>query len=431
MGSGRKWTEEEINNVIFDYRNGMSCTKIGEKYGRNRSSIQSKLKQLGEFKSTINYLTQQEIDNIIIDFNSGMGYSDIGKKYNRDGSTIIDLLKRKGLYKKSKYYFTNDEISFLIENYPNESWEYIMKRFEGKNVSKQSIILKMSSLGIKRDCYFWSKEDIEILKKYYNGDNSVSDIYKKFNGKYTYAAIQVKANKLSLKTREFWSEPEIELMIEKYESVGVDGMITMLNNRSRNSIIGMAQKLNLNFAYWKDNEIEYIKNNWNVLSDYEMSKHLNRTQRATKAKREELGLYRRDNDNKNYADISKFLRANISEWKTKSMKACDYKCIFTGEKDFQIHHLYSVSNLIKDTFDCINIRFKERFEDYTEKELLIIKNKFIELQNSYPLGVCISKPIHILFHQLYGSGNNTPEQWYIFSKNFKEGEYDSLLRKVS
>ena len=36
MGSGRKWTEEEINNVIFDYRNGMSCTKIGEKYGRNR-----------------------------------------------------------------------------------------------------------------------------------------------------------------------------------------------------------------------------------------------------------------------------------------------------------------------------------------------------------------------------------------------------------
>ena len=74
---------------------------------------------------------------------------------------------------------------------------------------------------------------------------------------------------------------------------------------------------------------------------------------------------------------------------------------------------------------------KEKFEDYTEKELLIIKNKFIELQNSYPLGVCISKPIHVLFHQLYGSGNNTPEQWYIFSENFKKGEYDSLLRKVS
>lgn len=58
MSSGRKWTEEEIDSVISDYKNGMSCSKIGEKYGRPRVSIQAKLKQLGEFKSTANHFTQ-------------------------------------------------------------------------------------------------------------------------------------------------------------------------------------------------------------------------------------------------------------------------------------------------------------------------------------------------------------------------------------
>lgn len=220
-----------------------------------------------------------------------MKYSDIGKKYNRDGAVIIGLLKRKGLYEKSLYYFTDEDMSFLIENYPNKSWDYILKRFDGKNVSKQSIKAKMHSIGIGRDCYFWNKDDVETLRKYYNGDNSVSEIYNILHGKYTYAAIQRKAHSLSLKTRDFWSEPEIELLIENYERIGVDGIIQMLNNRSKNSIVAMAQKLGLNFAYWKTHEMDFIKNNWELLSDYDMSKELCRTQRAIKAKREELGLF--------------------------------------------------------------------------------------------------------------------------------------------
>lgn len=431
MGYGKPWTDEEIKNVVNDYKNGMSCSKIAEKYRRSMSGVRKKLIELNEFKSTANHFTEQDIENIIKDYNSGMTYSEIGEKYNRDGSVIIGLLKRKGLYKRKLYYLTDDDILFLKDSYPNESWEYIMKRFEGKGVTRRSIISKMHKLGIRRERYFWNEDDVEILKKYYNYDNTVSDVYEKLGGRYTYNAILRKARVLSLKTREFWSMPEIELMKENYESIGVDGMIRLLDNRSRNSIICMAQKLNLKFAHWKNEEIEYIKNNWNTTSDNEMAKYLSRSERTIRAKREEIGLLRKKSDGKSYEPIAQYIRWNMGAWKSASMKSCNYQCIFTGSPNFDIHHLYGVSNLIRDTFECLGIENKACRTDYSEEELHIIKEKFLELQDKYPLGVCISKPIHTLFHQLYGVGGNTPEQWYEFSENYRKGKYDLLLSKVS
>ena len=32
MGKSNKVTQEEINNYVIDYQNGMSCIEIGKKY---------------------------------------------------------------------------------------------------------------------------------------------------------------------------------------------------------------------------------------------------------------------------------------------------------------------------------------------------------------------------------------------------------------
>ena len=46
-----------------------------------------------------------------------------------------------------------------------------------------------------------------------------------------------------------------------------------------------------------------------------------------------------------------------------------------------------------------------------------------ELQKQYPMGICLQKEVHTLFHNIYGYGNNTPEQWYEFVSDFKNGKY--------
>lgn len=112
------------------------------------------------------------------------------------------------------------------------------------------------------------------------------------------------------------------------------------------------------------------------------------------------------------------------------MKECNYKCIFTGSKRFQIHHLYGVSNILNDIMTENNFPIYDNFSEYSDEELNEILNAFIIKQNKYPLGVCIEKDIHVLFHSLYGQYYNTPKQWYQFEKDFKAGIYDKLLKSA-
>ncbi|OHD25758.1 MAG: hypothetical protein A2Y34_05515 [Spirochaetes bacterium GWC1_27_15] len=65
--------------------------------------------------------------------------------------------------------------------------------------------------------------------------------------------------------------------------------------------------------------------------------------------------------------------------------------------------------------------------DYTNEELELIEQQFILIHNKYPLGVCLTKNIHDLYHNLYGN-DNTPEQFEEFTKRYQLGEF-SLLNK--
>ena len=124
--------------------------------------------------------------------------------------------------------------------------------------------------------------------------------------------------------------------------------------------------------------------------------------------------------------LSKYLRGQNQKWKNDSMKQCDYKCVLTNSKKFEIHHLYSVSNIIEDVFKENNISYYESFSDYSDEELSFILQKFLEIQSRYPLGECIDKKLHSLFHSLYGQYYNTPEQWDRFKSDYLKGVYKNI-----
>lgn len=109
------------------------------------------------------------------------------------------------------------------------------------------------------------------------------------------------------------------------------------------------------------------------------------------------------------------------------MKACDYKCVLTGSKDFAVHHLYGFNIILKEVYqelDNKQLLKSENIEDYTKEELDIFLNIFNIIHSKYPLGVCVRKDIHDLFHRIYDSGGNTETQWKQFYNDYKTGIYD-------
>lgn len=140
--------------------------------------------------------------------------------------------------------------------------------------------------------------------------------------------------------------------------------------------------------------------------------------------------YKTNRDYSKYESISKFFRGHISEWKNESMKRCNYQCILTGSKDFAIHHLYGFNYIVKEVFEILDDKHflkSENIEDYTKEELDYMLLIFKATHKKYPFGVCVRKDIHNLFHNIYGSGGNTEEQWNTFCNNFYKGLYDEEI----
>lgn len=326
--------------------------------------------------------------------------------------------------------WTNEELDYLIKNYSDSDWDEILNNLS--NHKKGNIISKASELKIKREQNNWTQSDIDLLMKCYKNKICIDDIRKELNYKFSVSAIYSKASRLNLIQKCKWTDSEIEILYKYYENSSLDFIRNMLPNRNIENIKSKANKLGLlSNRSWTKYEDEYIRNNWELIPDEIMSQHLNRSFRSVKWRRELLGFYRRDINSQNYESITKYIRANISKWKNDSMKKCQYKCVLTGSKEFQIHHLYGVNNILHKTFESLCISPKEKFIDYTEDELKVILDKFLEIQSLYPLGECIRTDLHVLFHSLYGQYNNTTEQWYRFKEDYNKGTYDYLIKDIA
>ena len=294
--------------------------------------------------------TQNEIDNIIADYDNGNGlsYDELSLKYSRSPKAIASKLQSLHIYQDSTHKWSDEDILFLKQHYPNGDWDLIHKKFP--KVSKASIYTLMSKYGIKQiNESAWTQEELVILRNNYSF-GEIDKICKLLPNR-TYKAITTKAKKIGLYTRELWTDKEKQLLMNVYEKVPINEVEQLFPNKNRNSIIHQAIRLHLT-SYdkniWTTKDDDYIKDNWELQPDAIMAKKLNRTKRAVQTRRLFLGIYRRDMESLTYETLTKYIRGNIQQWKKDSMKECNYECIFTGSKNFQIHHLYGVSNILND-----------------------------------------------------------------------------------
>ena len=288
----------------------------------------------------------------------------------------------------------------------------------------------MKGIDIMRN--LWTEDEIEILKQYYPIMNH-KEIHEKYLNSRSAKAIKGMAIRLGIKKLEEYksngkpfSQQEIEIIKTSYLTMDNSELLLLLPGRSIESIWAKASKLGLhrtNSRYmWTKEEENFIRNNWETMSDYEIAKSLNVEHKKVWGKRLYMG-FQRDFKERNYEELSKFLRSNINAWKLKSAELCDYKCLITGSKDFQIHHLYGLSFILADCIKNNNLNIKDTFSDYTDEELDYIKECFLREHEKHPYGVCLHPEVHKLFHSMYGK-KTTEGQWEDFYNKCKNNEID-------
>jgi len=268
------------------------------------------------------------------------------------------------------------------------------------------------------------------LKNNYSYGN-VNSICELLNNKFSYSAITSKAQKLKILSRSFWTEEEINILKIYYPIKNPDEMSLLLPNRKRENITHKASNLGIKNIitkelWFSEEDIEFIKNNWEVMTDEEIGKHLNRNKHAIVDKRSQLSLSRQNGES-SYENLSEFIRRNNLDWKYKSMRNCNYKCIITNERFDDIHHMYGLNLILNEVLSYLNIEIKNTMDDYSDKELSSILYTFRDFQNKYPLGVCLKKEIHNEFHSIYGFGNNTLEQWDDFLLYYKNKSFSKSI----
>lgn len=318
-----------------------------------------------------------------------------------------------------KYFkWTNEAKEKFIQMYPACSMEEMMKEFP---VSKKTIAAMACKLKVKRqntaNAKYTEDEDNILLNGIHN-KMTVADIQKNIPWR-TKSSIQSRLEQISDNKRRYWTNEDDNLLRSVYEVLPLDETVQLFPNRTRNSIITHAIKLGLHAyvdtKYYSKQEELFILNNYQNMSDDEMACVLGRSKSSIKNHRALMGIYRTQKGNTNYENVSIYVRRHNKQWKQDSMMNCSFRCAITGKRFDEIHHLVSLNTILQNVYSNLNIN-QETFDinAISEQERDEFMQCVYEEQSKHPLGVCLCKDIHCQFHNQYGYGNNTIEQFIEF-----------------
>lgn len=317
--------------------------------------------------------------------------------------------------------WTPEILESFQKDYPTCEWEELLDKYP---FSKLTMSCKASELGLRRLIgrpMRYSKEDDAKIIELFEGGASDTEIGNILNR--TTCGIKTRRQRLGLLERPgCWTDEENQILYMYYDKMPAQDVSAMLCNRSRNAVVAHAMLLGLKgyrpYIGYTDEDERFIAENYLSMSDEDMGAALGHPRASIKNRRNKLGLHRPAQQTQ-YDDIISYFRKYNTEWKKQSMQACRYRCIVTSERFDDIHHITSLNTIVKraiagtvfdsEDFD-INIASKD------EKHILV--NLISSEQSKCGLGLCLKRNIHTHFHNIYGYGDNTPEQFMKFIKEY-------------
>ncbi len=129
------------------------------------------------------------------------------------------------------------------------------------------------------------------------------------------------------------------------------------------------------------------------------------------------------------SDLSVQLRRGIIEWKNLSANFCDYKCILTGNRFQNIHHVISFDSILHTALTKLGVDKKNKVSEYTSEDYDLLRNEIIRLHSDTLYGACLCKELHELFHKEYTYYNSTINDFIGFIELLTQGDYENYLNQ--
>lgn len=133
--------------------------------------------------------------------------------------------------------------------------------------------------------------------------------------------------------------------------------------------------------------------------------------------------------------ISTYLRnlPIVSQWRKDTYVRENSRCQLTGKHvhggNSDVHHLYGFNMIVLEAHELYNIEIHEIVAEYTQEELYKLEEYIKNWHKDTSNAVLLSEDVHSLFHNLYGYGNNTKEQYIEFKQRYLMGEFEEVLNK--
>jgi DNA-binding transcriptional regulator WhiA len=113
----KKFSEEEIKQIVSLYKSGLNCSQVGRKINRPISSVISILKRN---KIIIRHgchgkIKRENVEEIIKLYNNGLNGTEIGKKYKITGAAVLSFIKRRNI--KTRPWQRHKKHSFNQEKF--------------------------------------------------------------------------------------------------------------------------------------------------------------------------------------------------------------------------------------------------------------------------------------------------------------------------
>jgi hypothetical protein len=123
-------------------------------------------------------------------------------------------------------------------------------------------------------------------------------------------------------------------------------------------------------------------------------------------------------------EIYGYLRKQLYPWVFQQLQRVNFKCELTGKSGvLNVHHIYSFSNIVRDTMEELQLDIRPNVGDYSEDELQLIVVNFLKNNELKAKPIVMLEDVHIDFHRFCGGNREetTIKQLEEFKKQLNNG----------